>query len=173
MATQQKIDIVEQYTQKFKDAKSIFLADFTGLNVEDTNNLRREFRNAGVEYRIIKNTLAKLSFKNAGIEEMDGFLTGCTAFAIGNDDPVSPVKVIKEYKKKNKNANLQIKGCLFEGKVFGAEQSDALAELPTREVLLGQLVGMLQSPMSKLLSVLQATGQKLVGTLESLKEQKS
>ena len=77
MATQQKIDIVDQYTQRFKEAKSVFLADFKGMSVEEVNDLRRDFRAADVDYRILKNTLAKISFKNAGIENMDEFLIGC------------------------------------------------------------------------------------------------
>ncbi len=173
MATQQKIEIVDRYTQKFKDAKSIFLADFKGMSVEETTDLRRAFREAGVEYRIIKNTLARLSFKNAGIEEMDDFLTGCTSFAFGDADPVAPIKVIQEYTRKNKNAKIVVKGFLFEGKVFGANQSDALASLPTREVLLGQFMNVLHAPLTNLLGVLQATGKKLAGVLESVKKQKS
>lgn len=173
MATQQKIDLVEQYSQKFKDAKSIFLADFRGMTVEETNNLRRDFRSAGVEYRIVKNTLASLSFKNVGLESMSQFLTGCTAFAFSDKDPVAPIKVIKEYTKKNKNAKIEVKGCVFEGKIFAADQVDALSNLPTRDVLLSQFVRVLQAPMSKLVSVLSATGQKLVGVLESVKNQKT
>ncbi len=173
MATQQKIDIVDQYTQRFKEAKSIFLADFKGMSVEEVNDLRRDFRAAGVEYKIIKNTLAQLSFNNAGIKEMDDFLMGCTSFAIGDSDPVAPIKVIKEYTKKNKKTKLVVKGCVFEGKVFGADQSDALANLPTRDALLGQFISVIQAPMTNLLGVIQATGQKLVGVLESIKNQKS
>ena len=173
MATQQKIDLVEQYSQKFKDAKSIFLADFRGMTVEETNDLRREFRSAGVEYRIVKNTLASLSFKNVGLEDMSQFLTGCTAFAFSDNDPVAPIKVIKDYTKKNKGAKIEVKGCVFEGKIFSADQADALSNLPTRDALLSQFVGVLQAPMSNLVGILQATGQKLAGVLESVKNQKT
>ena len=173
MATQQKIDMVEQYTQKFKDAKSIFLADFRGMTVEQTNDLRRDFRSAGVEYRIVKNTLASLSFKNAGLEDMTEFLTGCTAFAFSDNDPVAPIKVIKDYTKKNKDAKILVKGCIFEGKIFAADQADALSNLPTRDALISQFVGVLQAPMSNLVGILQATGQKLAGVLESVKNQKT
>lgn len=173
MATQQKIDLVEKYSQKFKEAKSIFLADFKGMSVEETNDLRRDFRSAGVEYRIVKNTLALLSFKNAGLDDMDDFLVGCTAFAFSDQDPVAPIKVIMDYTKKHKDAKIEIKGCIFEGQIFKADQAGSLASLPTRDVLLAQFVGVLQAPMSNLLGVLQATGQKLVGILESVKNQKT
>ena len=173
MATQQKIELVEQYAQKFKDAKSIFLADFRGMTVEQTNDLRRDFRSAGVEYRIVKNTLALRSFQNAGLDDMSEFLTGCTAFAFSDNDPVAPIKVIKEYTKKNKEAKIEVKGCVFEGKIFKAEQADALSKLPTRDALLSQFVGLLQAPMSNMVGVLQATAQKLAGVLESVKNQKT
>lgn len=173
MATQEKNDIVELYSQKFKDAKSIFVADFKGMNVAEANELRRTFREAGVEYKIVKNTLAKLALHKSDIKDLDSILEGPSAFAFSDQDPVAPVKVMKEFLKKNKKVNLTIKGCLFEGKFFQAEQADALAELPSREALLSQLLGVLQAPMSNLLAVLQANGSKLVGTLESVKETKS
>lgn len=175
MPTQKKIELVEEYTEKFKESTSIFLADYSGIDVANTTELRRSFRAANVEYCILKNTLAKRSFQSAGIEGIDELLTGMTAFAFTSSDPVAPVKVIKEFNKKLKKdqSNLVIKGCVFEGKVFGPEQADAIAELPTREVLLAQFVGLLQAPLSKLLSTLQNTGQKLVGTLEEVKKQKT
>ncbi len=175
MPTQKKIDMVGEYTQKFKNAKSIFMADFGGINVAEANMLRRSFREANVEYKIIKNTLAKRSFDGAGIDGIDHLLSGMTGFALSENDPVAPIKIIKEFNKtlpKDKKG-LVVKGCFFEGKILGPDKADALANLPSREVLLAQLLGMLQSPMSKLLAALQGTGQKLVGTLEAVKNQKS
>lgn len=175
MPTQKKIELVEEYTEKFKGAKSIFLADFSGINVADTTALRRSFRAANVEYCVLKNTLASRSFEKAGIEGVDEMLRGMTAFAFTDNDPVAPVKVIKDFNKKFKKDRdaLLIKGCIFEGNVFGPEKAEVLANLPSREVLLGQLVGMLQSPLSKLIGTLQSAGQKLVGALEEVKKQKT
>jgi len=175
MPTQKKIEQVAQYTQKFRNSKSIFLADFSGMNVAQTTELRRQFRKARVEYCILKNTLARRSLKNAGIEGLDTILKGMTSFAFSEHDAAAPIKVIKDFNKtlSKDNKSLIIKGCVFEGKVFGAEKVDALANLPSREVLLAQLMGMLQSPMSRLLAVLQASGQKLIGVLESVKNVKS
>jgi large subunit ribosomal protein L10 len=175
MPTQKKVEQVDQYTQKFRKSKSIFLADFSGMNVAQTTELRRQFRKAKVEYCVLKNTLARRSLKNAGIEGLDEILKGMTSFAFSEYDAAAPIKVIKDFNKtlSKENKSLVIKGCVFEGRVFGAEKVEALANLPSREVLLGQLVGMLQSPMSRLLAVLQASGQKLVGVLESVKDTKS
>jgi len=175
MPTQKKIEVVEKFTEKFKNAKSVFMADFGGITVAEADKLRRSFRNANVEYKILKNTLAKRSFDNAGVDGIDHLLSGMTGFALSDSDPVLPIKIINDFNKslpKDKKG-LVIKGCLFEGKVFGPEKADELAKLPAREVLIAQLLGMLQSPMSKLLTVLQGTGQKLVGTLHAVKNQKS
>lgn len=174
MATQKKIEIVEDYTQKFKQSKSIFLTDYSGINVAEATELRRSFRDANAEYRILKNNLAKRSFKNAGIEGVEEMLQGMTAFAFSDNDAVAPIKVIKDFNKKlaSKKKSLKIKGCIFEGEILNADQADALAKLPSRDVLISQFVGLLQSPLSKLVGVLQASGQKLAGVLESVKNQK-
>jgi large subunit ribosomal protein L10 len=175
MPTQRKIETVEEFSEKFKSSKSIFLADFSGINVAETTKLRRSFREANVEYRVLKNNLAKLSFKDAGIEGLDEMLTGMTAFAFSDDDAVAPVRVIKQFNKQiPKDVKpLVIKGCVFEGKVFGADQAEAIANLPSREELLAKFVGLLQAPMSNLVNVLSGTGRKLVGSLEAVKSQKS
>jgi large subunit ribosomal protein L10 len=175
MPTEKKIEVVESFSEKFKNSKSIFLADFSGINVADTNSLRRSFHKANVHYFVLKNTLAKRSLSNAGIEGLDEVLTGMTAFAFSDADPIAPIRVIKDFNKGRgkEQSTLEVKGCVFEGSVIGPEKVDELANLPTREVLLSQLVGLLQSPLSKLLGTLQGTGQKLVGVLESLKNQKT
>ena len=99
MPTQKKIEQVEEYREKFKSCKSIFLADYSGINVAETTKLRRSFRAANVEYCILKNTLAKRSLKDAGIEGMDEMLVGMTAFAFSDEDAVAPIRVIKEFNK--------------------------------------------------------------------------
>jgi large subunit ribosomal protein L10 len=175
MPTQKKLEVVDEYSQKFKDSKSIFLADYAGINVARTTELRRSFRKANVEYCILKNTLAKRSFKNAGIEGMDELLKGMTAFAFSATDAVAPIKVIKDFNKaqgKDKST-IVVKGCVFEGRIFGPEQVDVLSDLSTREVLLSQFVGMLQAPLAKLVGTLRGSGQQLVSILEQVKNQKS
>ena len=174
MATQKKIQIVEEYSKKFKEAKSIFFADFKGINVSEINDLRRLCRNAGVEYRVIKNTLAKRSLEIIGNDDLNDILKGVTSFAYSSDDAVAPVKVIKEYNKELSKIkkSLKLKGCIFEGKIFGPDKVEAFADLPTREELIAQLVGMLQSPLSNLSGTLKATGQKLVSLLVSINKNK-
>jgi large subunit ribosomal protein L10 len=175
MATQKKIDVVEEYAKRFQDAKSIFIADFKGINVAQVTELRRQFRDANVEYRIIKNTLAKRSLANAGIEGLDEHLVGPSAFAYSDTDATAPIKVIQKFNRQNVKSkiSLTVKGCLFEGRIFSPEQAEALAMLPSRDELLANLLSTLKAPMSQMVNVLQAGGQKLVGILESIKNQKS
>jgi large subunit ribosomal protein L10 len=175
MPTQRKIEIVEEFREKFKASKSIFLADFSGINVAETTKLRRSFREANVEYRVLKNNLAKRSFQDAGTDGLEEMLTGMTAFAFSDNDATAPVRVIKQFNRQisKETKPLVIKGCVFEGKVFGPDQAEAIANLPSREELLAKFVGLLQAPMSNLVNVLSGTGRKLVGSLEALKSQKS
>ncbi len=175
MPTQRKIEIVEEFSEKFKSSKSIFLADFSGINVAETTKLRRSFREANVEYYVLKNNLAKRSFKDAGIDGLDEMLTGMTAFAFSDDDAIAPVRVIKQFNKQisKETKPLVIKGCVFEGKVFGPDEAEAISNLSSRDELLARFVGLLQAPMTNLVNVLSGTGRKLVGSLEALKSQKS
>lgn len=170
MAAPDKIKIVEEYTEKFKQAKSVFLADFSGMDVATVTEIRRKCREAKIEYKVLKNRLARRALNNAGVDVLDPHLHGVSTFVIGYDDPVTPAKVIKEFNKSKEL--LKLKMVYFEGKVFDAEQASELANLPTREVLLAILLGLFNAPMTKLAGTLQAPMSKLVGVLNSLKESK-
>lgn len=170
MPTTRKEKIVEEMTDKFGRASSIFLVDFTGMDVNLTNELRRNFRESNIEYRVLKNTMARLSFQKAGIDGMDDFLKGVNAYAISYDDPTVPAKILeknKEFKEK-----LILKAALFEGKIVGAEQVQTISKLPSKMELLSQLVSMLNSPMSKLVGTLSASMSNLVNALRSLEKKK-
>ncbi len=170
MATPEKIAIVEEYTEKFKQAKSVYLTDFSGMDVATVSMLRKKFREADIEYKVLKNRLAKRSLNEAGIDSLDEHLKGVTSFVIGYDDPVAPARIIKDFN--GKQERLKLKVVYFEGKVLEAKMASKLADLPTREELLSQFVGVLQAPMTKFAGTLQASMQKLTGVLNSLKENK-
>lgn len=170
MATPQKEKVIEEMSDKFARASGIYLVDFTGMDVNTATELRRKFRESDVEYRVLKNTLAKISFEKAGIEGMSQFLTGVNAYAISYDDPTLPVKVLekqKEFKEKFK-----LKAALFEGQVIDPSRVESLAKIPSRGEMLGQLVGMLNSPMSKLLYALNGVMYNFVNVLKALEEKK-
>jgi large subunit ribosomal protein L10 len=171
MPTTEKIDIVEKYTEKFKEAKGVYIAEYEGIDVETVTEIRKKFRDSNVEYKVLKNRLAKISLHNAGIEDLDEFLVGANTYVISYDDPVTPAKIFEECNKKDEV--LKLKAVLFEGKVFPGEEAKSIAKLPSREALIGQFVGLIQSPMTKFAATLNAPMQKLVGVLNSLKDNKA
>lgn len=170
MATQKKIDIVNEYTERFKRAKSLYLTDHTGIDVRTATDIRSKFREQKIEYKVLKNRLAKRSLNNAKITELDEHLNGVTSFVISYDDPVAPARILKEFNKKKEI--LRLKVVYLDGQIIPAERATSLADLPSREDLLSMLVGVLQAPMARLLGTLQAPMQKLVRTLNAVKENK-
>lgn len=167
MPTAQKEMVIKEMTEKFSNAKSIFLADFTGVNVNTITELRKGFHESKLEYRVVKNTLAKLSFDKAGIAGMDEFLSGVNSYVISYEDPAMPVKVLEKFKKQLEG-KFALKAAYFEGLVVGSDKIEALSKLPGKEELRGKIVGLLQSPMSKLVSVLQGPMRNVIGVLKAL-----
>jgi large subunit ribosomal protein L10 len=142
---EQKAQLVQEITQKLRESKAVILTDYRGLNVAQITELRKQLRNAGVEYRVLKNTLTRRATQEANLQKIDEHLTGPTAIAFSFDDVVAPAKILSEFAKTNKE--LQIKGGIVEGKVVGASEVSALAALPSREGLLSMLLSVLQAPM--------------------------
>ena len=170
MPTQVKIEIVNEVQNKLENSNGVYFADYKGLNVAKVNELRRNFRSKGVEYKVFKNNLTKIAAKNAGYNGLDDLIKGQIGIAFSDKDPTAPARVIKKFiKEKNP---LEVKGIIFEGQMFDANKYEELANLPSREELLSQLVGCLNAPMSKVVGTLSGSMFKLVGTLNSLKNQK-
>lgn len=170
MPTAEKVARVEEIAESITRAKSVYLTDFTGLNVEQFNELRRAFRSQSVQYRVVKNTLARLSVKSAGCEELLEYLEGPTGLAYGVDDPAAPARVMKEFTKNYDK--LKIKACLFEGTLVGADGVRRLADLPSRDQLLAQVLGGFKAPISNLAYSLNGLLSKLVFALDAVKQQK-
>jgi len=171
MPTPQKEQIVQEMTEKFEKASGVYLMDFTGMDANLTNELRKNFREANVEYRVLKNTLAKLSLNKAGIEGLGEFLVGVNAYAIAYDDPTKPAKILDT--KKEFKGKLKLKAALFEGKIVGPEEVGTIAKLPSREELIGQFVGLLQAPMTNFVRAINGVGTNLVQVLKALEEEKN
>jgi len=161
---------VEELKEMIKNSKSIILNDFTGLNVADISELRRQCRENGIQFRVIKNTLAKRSFDELGIEGMDALLEGPTAFAVSAVDEVAPAHVLKKFADEYELP--RFKGGYVAGRILDEKETVRLASLPTREVLLAQVVGMFQAPLRGLVGVLNASLRDLVGVLDAIKEKK-
>lgn len=168
---QQKKEVVKELTEKIKAAKAIVLADYRGLTVEQDTELRNALRKAGVDYKVVKNTLTRFAAKENGIEGLDSYLNGPTAMAISDVDPVAPAKVLAEYAKKYNK--LELKAGVVEGKVIDFNGIKALAELPPREVLVARVLGSLNAPITGFVNVLNGNLRGLVVALNAIAEQKA
>jgi large subunit ribosomal protein L10 len=170
MPSVKNINSVKELSVKLDKAKAIYFTDYLGLDVVSVTKLRKNFVEKGVEFTVAKNTLIKLAAKEVGISGVDEFLEGPTAIAFGYDDPTSPARVIKEFLKDFDKPS--VKGMIFDGEIFTSDQFDKIANLPSKEQLLSKLVGMLNSPMSKLSSVLNRSVSGLFGRLTQLNSKK-
>mgnify|MGYP003502912923 FL=1 len=136
---------VEEITEKFKTAATVVVVDYRGLTVGQVTELRKQLREAGVEFKVYKNTMTRRAVEVAGLEGLNESLTGPNAIAFSTEDVVAPAKIINDFAKKNDK--LEIKAGVIEGAIASADDIKALAELPSREGLLSMLLSVLQAPM--------------------------
>ena len=169
MARPEKVEQVELLTEKLKNAKAAVLTDYRGLTVSQLQDLRARLRAQDVEYRVVKNTLARRAAVEAGHEQFQNLLNGPVAIAFGYDELGVPARVLGEFARQTR-LRLDVVGGLIEGRVMGPEQVRQVADLPSREVLLAQLLGTLQSPVAQLVATIQAPVQQLVGLLEAYRD---
>ncbi|MBQ2940612.1 MAG: 50S ribosomal protein L10 [Clostridia bacterium] len=149
---EQKKQVVNEMVEKFKAASAGVFVDYCGLTVEEDTELRRKFREAGVEYKVIKNTLTSRAAKEVGLEALDPILNGPTALAMSVDNPVAPAKIIAEFAKKHEA--LEVKAGFMDGAVMSIDEVKTLAATPTREELLAKMMGSMKSPISGLVRLL-------------------
>jgi large subunit ribosomal protein L10 len=166
----QKKAVVDGISEKMKAAKAMVFADHRGLTVEQDTELRSALRKAGVEYKVVKNTLTKFAAKQNGLDELDSYLSGPTAMASSNSDPVAPAKILSEFSKIFDKLDLKVG--VVEGKVIDLNGIKSLAELPPREVLIAKVLGGLNAPISGLVNVLNGNIRGLVVALNAIAEQK-
>jgi large subunit ribosomal protein L10 len=169
----EKVEAVAEILSSLKSSKSAVLTNYRGINVAMMTRLRKNMRDAGVDYRVVKNTLAKIALHDLGITDLDQHLEGPTAIAFGTDDPVAPAKVLIGFIKSEKDVkDFQVKAGILDGKFMSADGVKALADLPAREVLLAQVAGTFASPLSSLASVLSAPIRNVAYALEAVRKQK-
>lgn len=167
----QKREVVDGISSKMKNAKAMVFADYRGLTVEQDTELRSALRKAGVDYKVVKNTLTRFAAKENGLEGLDTFLNGPTAMASSDSDPVAPAKVLSEYAKKFEK--LELKVGVVEGRVIDINGVKALAELPPREVLIARVLGGFNAPISGFVNVLNGNIRGLVVALQAIADQKA
>jgi large subunit ribosomal protein L10 len=168
MKRTEKEQLVTELTDKLKGATAVYYTDFTGLNVKRMTDLRRRFRKAGVEYVVIKNTLALRAVNESGLA--GSRLRGPTGLVVGTD-PVAAAKVLADFAREN-DQKPDIKGGLLEGRQIGVDQVKALATLPSREQMLAELAGGLQAPLAGFVGALNGLLYMFAGALDALRTQR-
>ena len=168
MPNKKNIEQLEIISEKFSKAKAVYFTEYHGLKVGEITKLRSLFFSSNVEYLVAKNTILKLAAEKNKIKGLEGLLKGSTAIAISYDEPVSPAKVIKDF---NKDSDLPyVKGILFDGDILPGGDLKRLAEMPSKEEMLSQLISMLQSPVQKFVSTINSPMQNMLGVISNLKE---
>ncbi|MPQ27161.1 50S ribosomal protein L10 [Bacillus paralicheniformis] len=157
-AIETKKVVVEEITSKLKESKSTIIVDYRGLNVAEVTELRKQLREADVEFKVYKNTMTRRAVEQAELDGLNDFLTGPNAIAFSTEDVVAPAKVLNEFAKKHEA--LEIKAGVIEGKVSTVEEVKALAELPSREGLLSMLLSVLQAPVRNLALATKAVAEQ-------------
>ena len=155
---EQKQPIVAEISEAVKDAQSVVLVDYRGLTVEQDTALRKKLREAGVAYKVYKNTMMNFAFKGTDFEALAPYLNGPSAIAISTTDATAPARELADFAK---NApNLEIKGGVVEGDAYDANGIMEIAKIPGREALISRLLGSMQSPITNLARVLNQIAEK-------------
>jgi large subunit ribosomal protein L10 len=162
---------VESLAEQLKGSPNVFVTDFTGLNVLRMTELRRRLRSAGVDYVVVKNTLAQRAFAANGVSALDEHLAGPTGLVLSGSDAMAGAKVLTDFAKEFEKPAIKVG--LVDGKPVTAEQVKRLASLPSREVLLSQLAGYIQAPMAQFAGAMNGLLYQMVGALEALRSQRS
>jgi large subunit ribosomal protein L10 len=145
---EQKKQLVEEISTKFRESKSTIVVDYRGLTVSEVTELRKQLREAGIDFKVYKNTMTRRAAEQAELAGLNDALTGPNAIAFSNDDVVAPAKILNDFAKKHEA--LEIKAGVIEGNIATVEEVKALAELPSREGLLSMLLSVLQAPIRNL-----------------------
>jgi large subunit ribosomal protein L10 len=167
----EKAEIIDEIGEKLDEYPILYLTNFSGLTVAQSNDLRGRFREAGVEYQVTKNTLAKMALDRLeGMDALEEFFYGPTAVAF-SEDPAKPARVIQDFVEEEDVERPELKVAWIEGELYeGADALDTLADLKSREELIGEIIGLLQSPAQNVVGGLKGAGQNLAGILETLSE---
>lgn len=153
-----KKQIVDEITDKLKASKSTIVVDYRGLKVSEVTELRKQLREAGIDFKVYKNSMTRRAAEAAELAELNGALTGPNAIAFSNEDVVAPAKILNDFAKKYEA--LEIKAGVIEGNIATVEEIKALADLPSREGLLSMLLSVLQAPIRNLALVTKAVAEQ-------------
>lgn len=170
---EQKQQSVAELREIFERAQVAIVTDYRGLTVAEITDLRRRLQKAGGDLTVAKNTLISLVTQDQDQwKAMEGFLAGPTALAVGFDDPVAAAKAVSDFAKEKRKVEIKVRGGVMEGKPLSAGAVSDLASMPSKEVLLGRMLGSLQSPAQKLASALSGGARNVVYALDAVRRQK-
>ncbi len=172
MKREDKEAIVAKVAEKARRAQAMYVADFSGLTVAEETELRREFRKSGIEYTVVKNTLARKALEQVqGYDRVYEKLAGPTGIAFSYDDIVAPAKVIKKFNEKTGKLNLKV--AVLDKQVFDGSQLGQLAKLPGRKEIIAGIVGCLQSPIAGVVGAINAVMRDLVNVIDAIEKKKA
>lgn len=171
MPREDKVQLVRELREIIERSSALILTDYRGLTVSDITALRRKLREVGAEYRVVKNTLFELAATDLGYSDVSSYLSEPTAVAFVQNEPVAPAKALMDFIREHKIP--RIKGGLVEGKAYGPEQIQALSKIPPKEILVSQLLGSVQAPITGLVGTLNGLMANLVYTLQAVSEKKA
>ncbi len=172
MNKSEKEQIVAEIQEMVSKAQGMFFTDFAGINVEDITKLRSEFRKSGIEYRVVKNTLAKIALKNVtGYDSVQDKLVGPTGIAFAYEDAAAPAKIIQKFKEKNDK--FAVKVCVVEKQVYDGSKLKELAALPSRPEIVASILGSINAPVSGIVGSINAVIRDVVGVLDAIEKKKA
>jgi len=171
MPTPQKEAILQDTQGRIADVRGLYLADFSGMTVQSLSLLRKRCREQGVQFKVIKNTLLKRAFNERGIRELDEHLVGPTGLVFSKNDEMAPAKILSDFAKEFEKPRL--KAAVVDGRLYDDKAIARLAKLPSREVLLGQLLGTFVAPMTTFLGAVNALLATPANMADALSREKS
>jgi large subunit ribosomal protein L10 len=172
MNRNEKTDVISEVKEMMEKSSAIFLTDYSGINVEDISELRNQFRNEGVKYKVYKNTLFKKALAESNkYEKLVDHLVGMTGFAFADENPIAPAKIIKKYF--DKHEKLSLKACYIEDEYFDGDRLAELASLPSKNDLIASIIGSINSPASGIVGAIAAVTRDLVSVIDEISKKKA
>jgi large subunit ribosomal protein L10 len=172
MNRNEKTDVISEVKEMMENSSAIFLTDYSGINVEDISELRNQFRNEGVKYKVYKNTLFKKALAESNkYEKLVDHLVGMTGFAFADENPIAPAKIIKKYF--DKHEKLSLKACYIEDEYFDGDRLAELASLPSKNDLIASIIGSINSPASGIVGAIAAVTRDLVSVIDEISKKKA
>jgi len=172
MNKNEKAEIISEIKEVIEKSSALYLADYSGINVSDISNLRNQFRNEGVQYKVYKNTLFERALSESGkYEKLADHLEGMTGYIFANDNPVAPAKIIKKYF--DVSQKLALKACYIETDYYDGSKLNELATLPSKEELIASIMGSLDSPASGIVGAINAVVRDLVSVVDQISKREA